>query len=65
MSTQEHEPDVAQVMAVARETGRPDRATPPEDAARADRRRVAAARRALRTYAPYGPTAPARPDSVN
>lgn len=28
---------------------------------RADRRRVAAARRALRAYAPYAPTGPRRP----
>jgi hypothetical protein len=36
------------------------RSAPAPTPARADRRRVAAARRALRSYAPYAPTGPSR-----
>jgi len=38
-----------------------DRTTAEAAPRRADRRRVAAARRALRAYAPYAPTGPRRP----
>ncbi|WP_026912402.1 hypothetical protein [Patulibacter minatonensis] len=48
--------DVSRVLAAVRDADAQDRAAADSGPVRSDRRRVAAARRALRAYAPYAPT---------